>query len=360
MLKKFSLSPMLLAIILAVALILWLLSGDNFSAKDTPPAPQQVAQQQLPQVEARWSEAQPYQATQIAQGQVLPWRSVSIKSQQAGTVEALLKQQGDSVAQGDKLLRISDEGRGAMLAQANANLKLRKSELDSARALGKAQFLSATELTRLESELAKAEAELQSAMLAVQQTEPVAPFAGVVDRRHIEVGSLLQSGTELLQLVQIDKLKVTAQIPQQHVSALQPGQQVTIRLLDGRELQGELSFISYAADNATRSFYIEVSVANPQLWRIAGASATVDIALDSVPAHKVSPALLSLDNTGQLTVAAVNDQQQVVFYPVHILTADTDGAWVSGLPARAQIITQGAGFVRAGDSVVVAEAGAKS
>ena len=52
----------------------------------------------------------------------------------------------------------------------------------------------------------------------------------------------------------------------------------------------------------------------------------------------------------------VDEQQQVVFYPVQILTADNDGARVSGLPARSQIITQGAGFVRAGDKVVVAGA----
>lgn len=353
MLKKLSLSPMLLAILLGLALLIWLFSGDTFSAKDTPPAPQQLPSKQLAQVDTRWSEAQPYQATQVAQGQILPWRSVSIKAQQAGRIEALLKQQGDSVQQGDTLLQISDEGRTASLAQAKANLTLRQSELQSASALGKAQFLSATELTRLQSELAKAEAEWQHASLALSQTAPQAPFAGVIDRRHIEVGSLVQSGSELMQLVQINQLKVTAQIPQQHIAALQLGQQATIRLLDGRELQGELSFISYAADNATRSFYIEITAANPQLWRIAGASATVEIALDKVQAHHISPALLSLDKTGQLTLAVVDDQQQVVFYPVSILTADNNGAWVSGLPERARIITQGAGFVHAGDNVLV-------
>mgnify|MGYP006216839001 CR=1 FL=1 len=56
----------------------------------------------------------------MAQGQILPWRSVSIKAQQAGRIEALLKQQGDSVQQGDTLLQISDEGRTASLAQAKA------------------------------------------------------------------------------------------------------------------------------------------------------------------------------------------------------------------------------------------------
>ncbi|GAB59315.1 efflux RND transporter periplasmic adaptor subunit [Rheinheimera nanhaiensis] len=351
MLKTLPRSPVILAVILGVALVLWLLSGDHDSAQHSAPAAQQLPEKQLPLVETHWSEAQPYQATQVAQGQVLPWRSVSIKAQQAGRIEALLKLQGDAVQQGDDLLRISDEGRSTILAQAKANLTLRQTELASAKTLGKAQFLSATELTRLQSELAKAEAEMQTASLALRQTVPQAPFAGVIDRRHVEVGSLVQSGSELLQLVQIDKLKVTAQIPQQHIAAMHTGQQAQIRLLDGRSLQGELSFISYAADSATRSFYIEVTVDNPQQWRIAGASATVEILLDSVQAHRVSPALLSLADSGQLTIAVVDEKQQVMTYPVTILTVDNNGAWVSGLPQRARIITQGAGFVASGDKV---------
>ena len=122
MLKKLSFSPVIIAVILAVALLLWLLSGDNYSAKQQAPAEQQVPKAEIAVVETEWSDAKAYQATQVAQGQVLPWRSVSIKAQQAGTVEALLKQQGDSAAQGDKLLRLSDEGRTASLAQAKANL----------------------------------------------------------------------------------------------------------------------------------------------------------------------------------------------------------------------------------------------
>ncbi len=353
MLKKLAASPVFIAVILAVALLLWLLSGDNFSAKQQAPAAQQAPIAQLALVETRWSEAEQYQLTQIAQGQVLPWRSVSIKSQQAGTVTAILKQQGERVQQGDKLLRLSDEGRSALLAQAKANLTLKQSELASARKLSDSQFVSETELTRLQSELAGAEAELESARLALTQIEPVAPFNGVVDRRHIEVGDVVQTGTELLNLVQIDQLKVTAQIPQQHISALVPGQNVKLRLLDGREFSGELSFISYAADTATRSFYIEVTVANPELLRIAGGSATVAVQLAPVQTHMVSPALLSLDNQGKLGIAVVDEQQQVVFYPVQILAADNDGARVTGLPERAQIITQGAGFVKPGDKVQV-------
>ncbi|MEH8020236.1 efflux RND transporter periplasmic adaptor subunit [Rheinheimera metallidurans] len=356
MLKKLSLSPVIIAVILSFVLLLWLFSGDNYGAKNEAPEAQKLPQQQLALVETRWSDAQPYQATQVAQGQILPWRSVSIKSQQAGTVEAVLKQQGDAVKQGDKLLQLSNEGRSALLAQAKANLTLRNSELDSAKALGKAKFLSATELTRLQSEQAKAQAELITAELAISQRSPEAPFNGIVDRRHIEVGDLVQVGSELMQLVQIDQLKVTAQIAQQDIAALSVGQNVTLRLLDGRTLNGTLSFISYAADNATRSFYIEVTVNNPELLRIAGVSVTVEVQLGDIAAHRISPALLSLNASGQLGISAVNEQQQVKFYSVTLLSADNDGAWVSGLPQRVQIITQGAGFVQPGSTVRVAGA----
>lgn len=356
MLKKLTASPVFIAVTLAIVLLLWILSGDSFRARQTAPAEQQAPTEQLPLVETRWSEAEPYQLTEVAQGQVLPWRSVSIKSQQAGTIVAILKQQGNNVQQGDKLLQLSDEGRSALLAKAQANLALKQSELASARQLSQSQFLSNTELTRLQSELASAEAELETARLALAQTQPVAPFNGVVDRRHIDVGDVVQTGTELMQLVQIDQLKVTAQIPQQHVAALTVGQQVDIQLLDGRKLSGELSFISYAADTATRSFYIEVTVANPERLRVAGGSATVAVQLTPVHAHLVSPALLSLDDHGKLGIAVVNEQQLVVFYPVDILTADNNGARVRGLPDRAQIITQGAGFVKPGDTVRVAGA----
>ncbi|MGI5310724.1 efflux RND transporter periplasmic adaptor subunit [Rheinheimera sp. WS51] len=351
MFKKLISSPIMIAVLLALILILWLFSGDNYSAKQQAPAEQAVAKQQLVQVETRWSTAEPYQLTQVAQGQVLPWRSVSIKAQQAGTVIQLLTDQGDTVKKGAKLLRLSDEGRAALLQQAKANLTLKQDELNSAQKLGKSNFLSETELTRLESELAKAKAEFQKAQLAVNQVEPQAPFNGVIDRRHIEVGDVVQVGSPLLQLVQVDKLKVTAQIPQQHVAALQLGQAVKLRLLDGRALQGKLSFISYAADKATRSFYIEVTVANPQMLRIAGGSVTVEIQLSPVATHTISPALLSLDNNGNLGVATVDEEQRVVFYPVTILSADNKGARVSGLPNKVQIISQGAGFVKTGDKV---------
>lgn len=348
-------SPIVIAIILSIILIVWMLSGNQQSSQTSAPAPQQLPEDTLSHVETRWSTAQAHQPQLVAQGQLLPWRQVSIKARQQGTVEKILHYQGEFVSTGDKLLQLSDEGRNQQLQQAIATLKLRKSELESARLLGKSKFLSETELLRLESEWRQAEAELKTAELAVSYLQPQAPFNGVIDRRLIEIGDFLQVGTEMMQLVDIGQLKVTAQIPQQQISRVKPEQKVKLQLLDGRQLQGEVSFVSYAADTSTRSFYIEVTAQNPQQWRIAGASATLHIQLDPVMAHRLSPALLSLNKAGKLGISLVNTDNLVEFHAVEILSADNEGAWLTGLPERAKVITLGAGFVSQGQQVTPKE-----
>ena len=266
-------------------------------------------------------------------------------------LENLAREQGDQVSAGDVLLELSDEGRSKQLAQARASYRLRQTELESTRKLRASNYATETEIVRLEGELARAAAELEAAELAVQYSQPIAPFDGVVDRRHVEVGGLVQSGAELMSLVNVKRLKASAQIPQQDASRVAVGQEVKVQLMGGRELQGQVRFVSLAADPETRSFYVEIEADNPELLRVAGGSATLRIQLPPVLAHQFSPALLRLGPDGQLGVHAVDESGQVVNHPVRVVAITNDGATVEGLPERLQVITQGAGFVRPGQQV---------
>ncbi len=351
--KPFSrrLSPVWLAIIMAVLLVLWLLLGERRSAQDEAPPLEEQSEERLHQVETRWSQAQPLAREQILQGQLQPWQHVQVMAQVSGRVEKLARQQGDQVSAGDVLLELSDEGRSKQLTQARADYRLRQTELESTRKLRASNYATETEIVRLEGELARAAAELETAELAVQYSRPIAPFDGVVDRRHVEVGQLVQSGAELMSLVNVTRLKATAQIPQQDASRVAVGQEVKVQLMGGAELQGQVSFVSLAADSETRSFYVEIEADNPELLRVAGGSATLRIQLPPVLAHQFSPALLRLGPDGQLGVHAVDENGQVVNHPVRVVAITNDGATVEGLPERLQVITQGAGFVRPGQQV---------
>lgn len=352
------LTPPVIAVLLAVALLLWLLLGTHYQSKTEAPAAEAKTATGLFTVQSRVSEAESFPAKQKLQGQLQPWHSLELQAQVSGRIARLLRDQGDTVNKDDILLELADDGRSARLAQAEALLALRQSELNSATALQKRQFVSETELSRLTSELRNAEAGLTEARLALTHSKPQAPFSGILARRLVEPGSFIQAGTSLFHLVDVSQLRATAQAPQQQLAQLVLGQEVKVQLLDGRELSGSLSFISPAADSATRSYYIEATIANPELLPLAGASATVQITLAPVAAHALSPALLKLDKDGRLGVYTI-EQQKVMFYPVDLLSADNNQAWVTGLPARAELITLGAGYVELGQQVNVKPEGAE-
>jgi len=344
-------SPVVLAVLMTVVLVLWLLLGDTRSAKEDAPPPKDQAEEQLHKVETRWSQAEPLGREQVLQGQLLPWQQVQAMAQVSGRVEKLLKQQGERVSAGEPLLQLSDEGRSQQLEQARAIYRLRQKELEGARKLRASNYVTENEIVRLEGEVARAQADLSAAHLAVRYNQPVAPFDGVVDRHHVEVGEYVQPADPLMSVVNVERLKATAQIPQQEANRVAEGQAVKIRLLDGRELEGEVNFISLAADPQTRSFYVEAEVANPEQWRVAGGSATLRIQLPPVMAHRFSPALFRLGAGGELGVRAVDENGRVINYPVRVVAMTDEGATVEGLPERLQVITQGAGFVDPGQQV---------
>ncbi|MES2819926.1 MAG: efflux RND transporter periplasmic adaptor subunit [Pseudomonadota bacterium] len=351
MLSQLSKRPWLIAVAISLLLVLWLLSGSLFRAQTTVEADQPPSAQGLTKVQIEWLQASPMQRQQVVQGQVEAWRRVELRAQISASVVGLDKDKGNPVAQGELLLSLSPDNRPAQVTRAQADVRQREADVTAAKRLHARKLFSANELIRLESELAKARAELDSARLQLAHTRITAPFAGVYDDRQVELGGFVQAGQSLVTLVDISRLKVSAHIPQQDVTQLRLDQPVRVQLLDGRELQGELNFIAAAADPGSRSFRVEVRVDNPESLRLTGASATLHIQTGEAMAHRVSPALLSLDTSGRHGVKWVDDQQQVQFNEVQLISVDEQGAWVSGLPPRVALITQGQGFVAPGQQV---------
>lgn len=352
MASQLSKRPWLLAVAITLLLLLWLLSGSQFQARQAAGADRPAAEPGLAKVEIQWLEASPMQRRSVVQGQIEPWRRVELRAQLSASVQRLDQDKGSRVEQGQLLLSLSPDDRPAQLARSEAEVRQRETDLNSAKRLHERKLFSANELLRLDSELAKARAELDGARLQLRNTQIVAPFTGVYDARQVELGDFVQPGQSLLTLVDISQLRVSAQIAQQQVGELRLGQPVRVQLLDGRELTGALHFIAAAADPGSRSFRVEVRVTNPEGLRLAGASATLQIHTGEALAHHLSPALLSLDQAGRHGVKWVNAQQRVEFTPVQLLSVDNQGAWVSGLPPRIALITLGQGFVEPGQQVL--------
>ena len=353
---KQHLTPMKIAIFLALLLAIWLILGDSKSALDEAPEQQKKQAASLTQVQIRNSQAEVRDHELVLQGQLTPWQQVTITAQVSGSVKSLLKYEGDAVKSEQHLLKISDEGRSQRLTQATATLTLRERELANARSLEQYDFVAKTEISRFESALAEAKAIATERQLAVQYNTAIAPFDGVVNRRYVELGEWVSMGTALMDVVEVARLRATAFVPQQQVGDIKVGQGVKVELLDGRSMSAEVSFVSYSADAQTRSYLVEIMVPNPSGWRVSGASVTLRVQLPQVLAHQFSPALLSLNGKGQLGVKAVDPDNRVQFYPVNTIAVSTDAATVTQLPDTLKLITLGAGFVEVGQEVEPLEA----
>lgn len=340
-----------LSLFLFLALIVWMATGDVRVAETEAPEEPQASEASLPAVQVEQRQARLYQPGLLLQGQIEPWQMVSIAARVPATVEALNVNLGDQVEAGQVMARLSEDGRQTAVARWESRLRKLQADLTAARRLLERDLTSESEILTLESEVATAEAELAEAQLAIDQLSPRAPFSGTINRKSVDEGDLVQVGSPMFELVRIDRLKAIGQVPQQNVSQVAPGQTVNIETIDGDTLEGEVSFVASAANTETRSFMVEVAIDNPERKRVAGGSATLRIALPEVQAMFLSPAFLSLGDDGRPGVRHINDDNEVVFTTVRLLSITTDGAWVTGLPPEIRLITRGAGFVSLGQKV---------
>jgi multidrug efflux system membrane fusion protein len=82
-----------------------------------------------------------------------------------------------------------------------------------------------------------------------------------------------------------------------------------------------------------------------------GITAEIHVTANTIEAHRISPAILSLDDRGVIGVRIVDESRRVRFVPVQIVGDGTDGVWVTGLPRTITIITVGQEYVTNGQQV---------
>ncbi|MEM6277519.1 MAG: efflux RND transporter periplasmic adaptor subunit [Pseudomonadota bacterium] len=206
-----------------------------------------------------------------------------------------------------------------------------------------------------ESGLAAAQAAIESAAAGVAAAEKeierlkmTAPFSGLLETDTAEIGSLLQAGSPCATILQLDPMKIVGFVPEASVDRVMLGSRAGARLVSGREVQGEVTFISRQADMTTRTFRVEVTASNTDLTLRDGQTADMLIAAEGTMAHLLPGSALTLNEEGALGVRVADADDITRFMPVRLLRDTTEGVLVSGLPDTARVIVVGQEFVTDG------------
>jgi multidrug efflux system membrane fusion protein len=348
-LRKYKDPSIILAV--AVLLALWVASGPltrdgpEIPARE-PPAPMRVAVVE--------SEARPVERLLNLQGEVEPDQVVTVRAETAGRVVEIPVALSEGVSVGRVIARLAMDDREARLRRAEAAVKGRETDYQGARQLAREGLQAQLRVESALADLEAARADLEAVRLEIAQTRISAPIAGILDRRRAEVGDYVAVGDPVAEVVENNPLRAVVQVPQHRIHQVRPGGTARVVFLDGTVREGKIHYIAARADTATRTFRVEIRVPNPDRTLPSGISTRVEIPIETVRAHRVSPALVALDDRGRLGVKTVDDDDRVAFHPIDPMRADVEGLWVTGLPERARVITVGQGFVNAGDPVRVA------
>lgn len=342
-----------------LALALWMASGllGNDDASDEGAA---ATEERDPmRVEVVLAEPEPERRTVTLRGQLEALRTVTVRAETSGTVEALPEPRGARVAAGAPLARLDAGTREAQLAGARAQLASAVAERAAAESLGQRGLQSQMESEKAVAAERIARAEVERLERDLENTVVRAPFAGLLESLPVEIGQLVERGDPIATVVDDSAFLVTARAAQQIVAELAPGLPVEVTTITGETLDATLSWVSSMADPETRSFALEARVEDADVALASGVSATLEIPVEEVEALFLSPSTFTLGEAGELGVKVLDEEDRVRFLPVSLLSTSLDGAWVTGVPAGARVVTLGQGFVGEGErvlaSVVAAE-----
>lgn len=346
-----------IATLITLGIAAWVFGGYAMksSGKETEDAPVAAKTAAPLTVSVRTQDAKPVEQFIIAQGQAEPNRTVTIRAETKGQIAELLADEGTSVKAGDILVKLEENDRQAMLQRAEARVQEQQSAYDASQSLGKKGYQTQRQADQIYSSLQTAKAELEEARIELERIEIKAPFEGVVLSTPMEIGAYVDVNGEVATIVDNDPLVVSVRITQQDVSDLTIGQAAHVTFATGQERDGTIRYIAARADEDTRTFRVEIELPNPDGEIPSGISAEAKVPTETVMAHFVSPAALSLNDDGKLGIKTVDENNKVAFHPATIVLSSVDGAWITGLPKHARIITLGHGFVRIGEEVQVAE-----
>lgn len=259
-----------------------------------PPAPSAPAPPQPPPaapVEAVPVRVGSVARTVVAVGTLVSNESVVIRPEVTGRVTEIAFTEGERVKVGTPLIKLDDAVARATLAQAQSSLAFSRSELQRAEEL----FRQGTGPARArEQALAKLQADDATAQLARAQLDKLvilAPFDGVLGLRKVSVGDVVQPGRDLVNLEQIDTLKLDFRVPEIYLPAVRVGQplQIAVDAFTGQRFEGTVYAIDPLIDVNGRSVVIRARVPNPDGRLRPGLFARVELTLTVNPAAILVP-----------------------------------------------------------------------
>ena len=314
-------------------------------------------------------------------GALKPIAQVDVVSKMTGRIDQLSAEIGDWVQKGTLIAKVDEdevrqqvnraaaalEVAKASLSQKQTELEILKKELDRTVELHENQLIPRRDLDTAEAryrgaiaqeklaeaQIDQAQAELRELRVRLDNTRILAPISGLVGKRHLDNGALVNPSMPVVSLVDLSTMVMEINAPEKDLVKIRAGLEANI-VLDAypeQKFKGRVIRLSPILDPATRTGSVEIEVPNPKMMLKAEMFARVELDLGTRHNTLLVPREALVSHDQQRGVFKLQDDI-ARFQPVDAgVTQGGDVEVISGLKEGEAVITLGVNLVKNGDKV---------
>jgi membrane fusion protein (multidrug efflux system) len=239
----------------------------------------------------------PLDETATATGVLEAVASVELRAESSGMVVDVGFADGDKVDAGKRLLLLRPDAANAASHAARSQLLLEDARLERMKALHGSEYVSTADLEAAQGARDLAAANVEKARDDVRKTEVVAPFAGVVGKRGVQLGDYVDPTYVITRIDDLSAVYVDAAFPEPMLPALHAGQAVHVAIdaFPGEAFTGTLTYVAPRLDPSTRMIEVRTRIPNTTMpdgsYRLRpGLGAEITVTVASRDAAVVVPA----------------------------------------------------------------------
>jgi len=243
-------------------------------------------------------------------GIVKAWVKLNVLAEVQGRLIHLAVKEGDAVRKGQLLAKIDARDYQNTLLSIEASYKAAKASAERLKELYQKKLTTQSQLDEAIARMDSTKANMDTANLNLKRCAIRSPIAGIVNMRYVEKGQYINLSDSIVEVIQIDRVKIAVGIPESDVDAVRKLNQfdVTIDALN-KTFSANKYFFSKTADQSARLYNLEMVVKNSDYEILPDMFARVEIVKRSVTDGISAPLYSILTRNNQRLVFIEKDGQ---------------------------------------------------
>ncbi|GIV27807.1 MAG: RND transporter [Bacteroidia bacterium] len=235
------------------------------------------------------------------QGKIDADDNIAVSSEMPGTVTKIYVNVGDNVKAGQVLAETDARTIMQSIQALQSNLDFVNELYEKQKKLWEQKIGTEVQYLQVKSQKENLEKTLASLQEQLRMTKIISPIDGTIDAIDIKVGQLVAPGMPAIRVINFNKLKAKADVPENYISQIHPNDKVKIILPDNNDsINSRITYVSRTINPYTRTFNVEVYIGN------------------NSKLHPNQVAILEINN--------YTSTKPVISIPINFIQTDLDGS----------------------------------